>query len=124
MYEYGAVGLIFDAAGVLLLGLAFFFKSQKSLLNESYTPDHEDYNFHSAKQAIYSRNDGALGTVLLLAGFIFQFVGSIGISNPEYGQYILWGLFIVLVLYLLVARWLLNWYQLATLLDASNYHDT
>lgn len=71
--EFTVCGLIFDAFGVFLLGVAFFFKSKNTIINESDM--YWDSNPHVLRSIVASRLDGICGTTLLLTGFIFQLCG-------------------------------------------------
>lgn len=71
-----AIGLLYDAAGVLALGVAFFGKRRSTIQAESET--RFDYNQDLMVALITSRVDGIFGSTLLLIGFVLQFLGQLG----------------------------------------------
>ncbi len=89
LLTFNAVGLFYDAAGVIALGFAFFSKTCVTVKVESET--RWGYNSDLMKSLITTRVDGIFGSALLLIGFAFQLVGQLGLSA--------WS--VVLVLYVL-----------------------
>ncbi len=89
LLTFNAVGLFYDAAGVIALGFAFFSKTSVTMKVESET--RWGYNSDLMKSLITTRVDGIFGSALLLFGFAFQLVGQLGLSVRS----------VVLVLYLL-----------------------
>lgn len=94
--ETTASGLLFDLAGVILLGFAFFFKTLESIKQESQV-NYYGCNPHIVRNIIASKLDGMTGTLLLAIGFVLQFLGVLKISNSCFvvGSYIFLLLFLV-----------------------------
>ena len=71
------LGLMYDALGISILGLPAFLRTKHDLKREAET--HVGYNSAVLENAILLRMDTAIGTAMLVVGFIFQFLGSIGV---------------------------------------------
>lgn len=91
--SFNAVGLFFDAAGVIALGFAFFSKTNVTVKVESET--RWGYNSDLMKSLITARVDGVFGSALLLAGFAFQLGGQFGLNSKAI-VFALYALFVVL----------------------------
>jgi len=70
-------GLILDASGVVLLGFSFFLKNAKSMIEESGTT----WDSTAYRAVAFGKTDGISGTALLFLGFLYQFLGYVGISS-------------------------------------------
>lgn len=76
-----AAGLAFDGFGVLVLAYAFFVRSIDSLATESGT--YYGGNNALLSSLIQARTDGIVGTLLLVIGFVLQWLAAVGISEPK-----------------------------------------
>lgn len=76
---FTSVGLTYDLAGVIVLGMAFFRKGRSTILAESES--RYDYNSDILKSLIISRIDGILGSILLMMGFFLQLLGYLGFNS-------------------------------------------
>jgi len=70
-------GLIFDVAGVVLLGFAFFLKTTESMIEESGTT----WDSKAYVTIVENRSDGIFGTTLLSLGFVYQTLGYAGVES-------------------------------------------
>ena len=102
VFTFTAVGLAFDGIGVAILGYAFFSKSVAAMMVESGS--YYGGNDALLYSLIQSRTDGVAGTALLIAGFILQWFGFIGIASVVVGQLLLAVLVILLLLYSIFLR--------------------
>lgn len=84
------VGLFYDAAGVVTLGLSSIFRMvpQISLQTASYW----DFNQELAKAFAYARIDTTTGSILLLVGFSTQIASLVGYEATTIGSYIYLGI--------------------------------
>ena len=64
------IGLLYDVAGVLALGIPFATKRLKIILEEAASK--WDHNIDVEKNLIGQRLDTGVGTVLLVVGFLLQ----------------------------------------------------
>lgn len=69
-------GLLFDAIGILILGVPAVFRVSREIQAQSGT--YFDANPHLAKALSESRVDITVGSVVLFAGFLMQLVGNLG----------------------------------------------
>ena len=83
------IGLIYDAAGIAVLGIPAAFRMVDEIAAQSGT--YWDYNPNIAKALSTARVDTTVGSVLLLAGFLIQvtslysFVATpLGLGNCSY----------------------------------------
>ena len=81
MCQFTPCGLIFDAAGVLLLGWAFFSKGFEQM---TFTADgfKLDVDLASCRDAAKQKIDGMVGTSILFLGFLYQFFGYLHFQQP------------------------------------------
>jgi hypothetical protein len=91
-FHLSSVGLLYDGAGVVALGFAFFLKTTKAMMVESGT--YYDGNDALLESLIQQRTDGVAGTLLLMVGFLLQWFASLGAHSDQSGKI----LFIVLIL--------------------------
>ncbi|HOP22571.1 MAG TPA: hypothetical protein PK055_04000 [Gammaproteobacteria bacterium] len=106
IYDFTTCGLLFDVAGALFLGIAFFFKNNKQIISESGT--YWNSNPHLMKSIILSKFDGIFGTVLLFLGFIFQILGKLMYQNSDLIQFLYLFLFFFVIDYICITRELLS----------------
>lgn len=104
-FTFTAVGLAYDVFGIVILGYAFFSKSVEAMMVESGS--YYGGNDALLRSLIESRTDGAAGTLLLVAGFIFQFLGSLGSASEVTGKALLIVLAFTIALYFVFLR---NWF--------------
>ena len=64
------IGLIYDAVGILVLGIPFVTKSLDTVLEEAGTS--WDYSPPIARSQVLQRLDTRIGTALLVVGFLLQ----------------------------------------------------
>lgn len=99
LYTLSSVGLAYDGVGVAIIGLAFFSKTIRRMLEEAGTL----YGGNNAllESLIQSRTDGVTGTVLLVGGFFLQWLGvwSVNVTSEILGKYLLAALAIWVILY-------------------------
>jgi len=91
LFHLGSVGLLYDGAGVVALGFAFFLKSTKAMMVESGT--YWGGNDALLESLIQQRTDGVAGTILLFVGFLLQWSSSLGMHSDQSGKI----LFIILI---------------------------
>lgn len=96
------VSLAYDGFGVAILGFAFFSKSLEALMMESGT--YFGGNDAVLESFIQSRTDGVAGTLLLIAGFVFQWLSSVGITSDVVGKILFAVLTVILLLYVVFLR--------------------
>lgn len=92
------IGLAYDAAGVVVIGFAFFSAKVSALFLNSQT--FYGGNPDILVSGIKTRTDGIVGTVLLVLGFVLQILGTYNAQVPYMTSLAL----IVLVLFL-VCYW-------------------
>lgn len=69
-------GLLFDAAGILILGVPAVFRMSREIQAQAGT--YWDANPHLARALSESRVDITVGSLVLLAGFLMQLAGNLG----------------------------------------------
>ena len=78
------IGLLYDAVGILILGVPAVFRMSQEVQAQSGT--YYNYNVHLAKALATSRVDISIGSVVLLIGFVSQLFGNLGyVYIPSYG---------------------------------------
>ena len=73
MFQFTPCGLVFDVAGIILLGWAFFGKTFDTAFKESSM--NWDNNRALFIQITKSKFDGMFGTSMLFIGFLYQLFG-------------------------------------------------
>ena len=92
------VGLLYDAFGIIVLGVPALRRmvEQVGVQCESYW----DYNKNAIPILSFARVDTTAGSILLLTGFVFQFLSLLGFEPPLAVVVLLVGaLVVVLILY-------------------------
>ena len=92
------VGLLYDALGILVLGVPALHRmvEQVGVQCESYW----DYNQKAISILSFARVDTTAGSILLLTGFVFQFLSLLGVEPSLAVMVLLVGaLVVVLTLY-------------------------
>lgn len=102
LLSLASVGLIFDAAGVIALGYAFFVRPNKVTLDENWA--YVDANIPDLRHAMESRMDGMFGTALLLVGFVVQLLSVMDVQSKTVSVLLLAVLFLIIVLYVTIVR--------------------
>jgi hypothetical protein len=102
LFRLNSVGLIYDGVGVVILGFAFFTKSVKAMTVESGT--YYGGNDALLKSLIQSRTDGMVGTLVLFLGFLFQFLGAVGVECVTVAKGFMVGLLVMLIGYVFFIR--------------------
>jgi len=101
--DFQAVGLIFDVAGVAILGVPAAFRMRSEIAAQMGT--YWNYNPPLARALSASRVDISAGSLLLILGFAFQIAAFLGYRPLKYtGPTALIGLALFFVLYWLWAR--------------------
>ena len=92
------IGLIYDAAGIVILGIPAVFRMVDEIAAQSGT--YWDANVHLAKALSTARVDTTVGSVLLLSGFLMQ-VASLysSVAMPLVSAIVLIALGVFFVLY-------------------------
>ena len=75
------IGLIYDAAGISILGLPAIFKFRKEIAAQSGT--YYGSNPHMLKMLTTSRVDTTAGSLLLISGFLIQIVSLLDIVTTQ-----------------------------------------
>ena len=70
------IGLLYDAAGILILGVPAVFRMSQEIQAQAGT--YFDYNVHLAAALASSRIDLTVGSLVLLVGFFMQLAGNLG----------------------------------------------
>jgi hypothetical protein len=75
-----ALGLLFDGIGVFILGIPMFFNAKRGIYEESSTY----YSFNEAQVQSLSRSriDISVGSVVLIFGFVLQFLAALKVILP------------------------------------------
>lgn len=93
-----AIGLFYDLAGILILGISVVSKWTDVISQQSGTS--WDYNASLAEALSASKLDALIGTILLALGFGFQLAAQMGCSaTSTLGLLLLCSLILVAVLY-------------------------
>lgn len=96
-------GLIFDASGVLLLGFAFFLKTNESMIEESGTT----WDSKAYVTVASGKCDGIFGSALLFLGFLYQMFGYSGLDSRNIVVVSYFALIVFLLVYFAFLReWL------------------
>lgn len=90
MSALNVFGLFLDIAGVLFLGFAFAGMPDKAIQDQAGT--YWDCSFYLLHALVVQRTDAWIGLPILVLGFIFQALGSMGVSVSDQGLLTLWGL--------------------------------
>lgn len=69
------IGLLFDAIGICILGIPATYRMIQEIVAQSGT--YYDANLHLAKALSENRIDLTVGSIMLLAGFGFQLIGTL-----------------------------------------------
>lgn len=97
------IGLIYDAAGISILGIPAAFKVVDELTAQVGTK--WNYNRAFLKALTLARIDTTVGSLILLVGFSIQIASLMGHATIHFGSYLLIGiLFLFLVLYFICLR--------------------
>jgi len=106
--NYSALGLFWDGFGIFVLGVPAFFRARKDIATESGT--YFDFNPYEIRNKVSSRIDITIGSLLLLGGFIFQFLGSLDLTPDSIVAIFYWVFCPVFVIYyyLLGKVWFVN----------------
>ncbi|MEE8057244.1 MAG: hypothetical protein V3T17_05340 [Pseudomonadales bacterium] len=84
-----SLGLLWDGVGVFVLGAPSFLRTAAEIEKESGT--YWDYNIHELRSKASLQVDVGVGSLLLLVGFLLQFLASLNIQlSVEWLVYILW----------------------------------
>ena len=102
LLQLNSVGLLYDGAGVIALGFAFFLKSIKAMTVESGS--YWGGNNALLGSLIQQRTDGVAGTLLLIVGFLLQWFGFLGLRSDLGGGILLIVLVAVSLAYVLFLR--------------------
>ena len=98
-----AIGLMFDAIGILILGVPAIFRVIPEIKAQSGT--YFDYNKSLAEALSAARVDLSIGSVALLLGFLFQLADTLGYYAVNWFGALMWALCMLLVpLHFLVIR--------------------
>jgi hypothetical protein len=101
--NFQAIGLMYDAVGILVLGVPAFFRAVPEIQAQSGT--YYNYNKALAESLSMARVDLTMGSVVLIVGFILQLVDALGYFGYSYfGGCLLAFIFIFLLLYFPVVR--------------------
>ena len=106
--NFQVIGLVYDAVGILILGVPAFFRAVPEIKAQSGT--YWNYNKALAESLSMARVDLTTGSVALIVGFILQLVGTLDYVAYSYFGVCL-SVFIVafLLLYFPVIRPRLAW---------------
>ena len=93
-----SIGLIYDVAGILILGIPVMFRSVDRILAQS--SEYWDYSAPVAKALSSRTSDTFVGSILLSAGFILQIAAQIGCyATRNTGLFLIGALVLVVGLY-------------------------
>lgn len=117
LFQLNSVGLLYDGAGIVALGSAFFAKSYGDVIEECAT--YPGGNGPQMRALIEQRTDGRAGTAFLLVGFILQFVGSFPVHEDTIGSILICVLAITALSYLIFLRKMLVDHHFRSLMDTA-----
>ena len=109
MANLQSIGLLYDVAGILILGIPVMFRSVDKILAQSGT--YWDYSRPVAKALSGATLDTFIGSILLSLGFAFQIGGQLGFWTSRNVGLFLIGLlaFSVGLYWIWLRRALVNW---------------
>lgn len=80
--NFQAIGLIYDAVGILILGVPAFFRAVPEIKAQSGT--YYNYNKALAESLSTARVDLTIGSIVLIVGFFLQLADTLGYFGFSY----------------------------------------
>ena len=106
-----ALGLLYDIAGILILGVPSIFVPAETLAKES-SSSYGGMSAGLARRLAEWKIDTCIASVFLAIGFALQFTAAVGYVLLTYGAIVLWLLLVLgCTAYLLLRTRAIRWYS-------------